>query len=164
MLVRSPTALAMAGMVSAILFAPPLYAQSNPFIPASPASKADVERMLDERMAGIRDEIAKLKSDAPASAPGTPGGPGAMPNGGAVGGAMGPPDPLMGSPLGAGPQAALPIEEPKGAVEAARGNGVRFLGCINGQQKFVRNSGERVAFTAKEIREAVKAGFVPECR
>src|SRR3546814_9332042 len=31
-------------------------AQSNPFIPTSPVSKTDVQRMLDERLASIRDE------------------------------------------------------------------------------------------------------------
>lgn len=169
MFVRSASALAMAGMAFAMFAAPAAFAQSNPFIPASPASKADVERMLEEKMAGIRDEIAKLKAEAPASAapgaPGVPGAPGALPNGAAVPGGMSPPAGLPGgSPLGTGVPGEYAMEPPKGAIEAARANGVRFLGCINGQQKFVRNSGERVSFTAKEIREAVKAGFVPECR
>src|SRR3546814_18482499 len=83
MLVRSPSALALAGMVGAILFAPPVSAQSNPFIPASPVSKADVQRMLAERLARIRDEMEKSKADAAPHAPGTPGAPG-MPSGAAA--------------------------------------------------------------------------------
>src|SRR3546814_15771083 len=102
MLVRSPSALALAGMVGAILFAPPVSAQSNPFIPASPVSKADVQRMLDERLASIRDEMAKSKADAAPTSPGTPGAPG-MPSGAAVPGGMTPPGPMGmpgGSPMG----------------------------------------------------------------
>src|SRR3546814_5218 len=172
MLVRSPSALALAGMVGAILFAPPVSAQSNPFIPASPVSKADVQRMLDERLASIRDEMAKSKADAAPTAPGTPGAPG-MPSGAAVPGGMTPPGAMGmpgGSPMGPGVPGApgvpgdYAIEPPKGAVDVALSNGARFLGCINGQQKFVKRSGERVAFTAKEIREAVSAGVAPACR
>jgi hypothetical protein len=162
-------------MVGAILFAPPVSAQSNPFIPASPVSKADVQRMLDERLASIRDEMAKNKADAAPTAPGMPGAPGApgMPSGAAVPGGMTPPGaPGIpgGSPMGPGIPGApgvpgdYSIEPPKGAVEAALSNGARFLGCINGQQKFVKRSGERVAFTAKEIREAVSSGVAPACR
>src|SRR3546814_15181546 len=99
MLVRSPSALSLAGMVGAILFAPPVSAQSNPFIPASPVSKADVQRMLDERLASIRDEMAKSKADAAPNAPGTPGAPG-MPSGAAVPGGMTPPG-ARGMPGGA---------------------------------------------------------------
>src|SRR3546814_3357082 len=72
-------------------------------------------------------------------------------------GAMGMPG---GSPMGPGVPGApgvpgdYAIEPPKGAVDAALSNGARFLGCINGQQKFVKRSGERVAFTAKEIRRS----------
>src|SRR3546814_4919097 len=75
-----------------------------------------------------------------------------------------------GSPMGPGVPGApgvpgdYAIEPPKGAVDAALSNGARFLGCINGQQKFVKRSGERVAFTAKEIRDAVSAGVAPACR
>lgn len=176
MLVRSPSALAMAGMVSAILFAPPVFAQSNPFIPASPVSKAEVNRMLDERLASIREEMAKSKADAAPVAPGTPGAPGVpggMPSGAAVPGGMTPPgapgvpggSPMgPGIPGGPGVPGDYQLEPPKGAVDAALSNGARFLGCINGQQKFVKRSGERVAFTAKEIREAVSAGVAPACR
>src|SRR3546814_19197338 len=102
MLVQSPSSLALAGMFCTILFAPPVSAQSNPFIPASPVSKADVQRMLDERLASIRDEMAKSKADAAPTAPGTPGAPG-MPSGAAVPGGMTPPGAMGlpgGSPLG----------------------------------------------------------------
>src|SRR3546814_9073755 len=71
--------------------------------------------------------------------PGAMGMPGSSPMGPGVPGAPGVPGDYA-------------IEPPKGAVDAALSNGARFLGCINGQQKFVKRSGERVAFTAKEIR------------
>jgi hypothetical protein len=81
---------------------------------------------------------------------------------------MMPPGGLPGAPGAPGvpgaPGAPGVIEAPKGAIEAAQEGGVRFLGCINGEPKFVQKSGLRARFTAKEIRDAVKAGFVPECR
>src|SRR3546814_12154934 len=75
-----------------------------------------------------------------------------MPSGAAVPGGMTPPGAMGmpgGSPMGPGVPGApgvpgdYAIEPPKGAVDAALSNGARFLGCINGQQKFVKRSGER---------------------
>src|SRR3546814_16895965 len=90
MLVRSPSALALAGMVGAILFVPPVSAQSNPFIPASPASKADVQRMLDARLPSIPDEMANGNAATSPLDPGQSGGP-RMTRGAAVPGGLRPP-------------------------------------------------------------------------
>src|SRR3546814_2211164 len=112
--------------------------------------------------------MAKSKADAAPTAPGTPGAPG-MPSGAAVPGGMTPPGAMGmpgGSPMGPGVPGApgvpgdYAIEPPKGAVDDAIRNGARFLGCINGQQKFVQRSGERVAFTAKEISEEIGRAHV----
>src|SRR3546814_14056406 len=56
MLDRCPSALALAGLVGALLFAPPVFAQSNPFVLASPVSLADVQRQLVAWLARIRGE------------------------------------------------------------------------------------------------------------
>src|SRR3546814_12959101 len=87
-------------------------------------------RSLDERLASIRDEMAKSKADAAPTAPGTPGAPG-MPSGAAVPGGMTPPGAMGmpgGSPMGPGVPGApgvpgdYAIEPPKGAVDAALSN------------------------------------------
>jgi hypothetical protein len=175
MFARTPKALAVAGMAAAMILAAPAYAQSNPFVPAAGASKAEVERMLNERLKVLEERLAKAeKGGSAAPAPSVPGGPvPGVPGGPAAPGGIDPMGPPTGSPMAPGapgapmvPGAPMagPLEAPKGAVESARSNGVRFLGCINGQPKFVRTSGERVSFTTKEISDAVKAGFVPACR
>ena len=166
MFVGSPKAFAVAGLALAVAVAPPASAQSNPFVPASAVSKANVEKIVDERLRAMEDRIIESVTSASAAnppvagAPMGPPAPGAPINGAAVPGGMMPPGALPGQP---GAELAPP-EPPKGPVEAARDNGVRFIGCINGAPKFARESGERVTFSEDEVSEAVKSGFLPKCR
>ncbi|QAY80138.1 hypothetical protein [Sphingosinicella sp. BN140058] len=177
-MIRKPTRiLGVAACMLAVAAAAPALAQSNPFIPSAAASRAEVKRMMDERLRVLEAKIAKSNAAPPPAAPGVPGAPvpGANMPGAAVPGTMAPPPGMPGAPVMAGipgaPGApgmpggvpAAPVEAPKGAIEAAQGEGVRFLGCINGRQKFVRTNGQRVAFTDKEISAAVKANFIPSC-
>ena len=172
-------------LAAAIGASAPAYAQRNPFVPGSGASKQEVERIVDERMramearleAASRTTTGKPGSPVPGGplVPGVPGAP-----------ASGPGSPIPGGPAGGpltpgssvAPGAIAPYGSPngmavggmgmgatQGAIASARSSDVRFLGCINGQPKFVRKgSGERVVFTTREINDATKAGILPACR
>lgn len=171
MIAWSPKAVAVAGMALATALAVPAYAQSNPFVPSSPLTKQQAERMMEERMRRLEDRLAAAEKAKPAEQPaaGAPGAPAGAPvppgpNGSAVPGGMTPPV-MPGQPMpGGSPLDGAPQVGPSDPIDSARQNGVRFLGCINGVPKFVRASGERVVFTRKEIRDAVRAGYLPECR
>lgn len=139
-------------------------AQSNPFLPSAGTSKADVEKIIDSKLGEMERRItSQIKSTKPDDAVAGPAG---------APGVVGPLTPGAGAaginypgvvPGGAGVAPAL-IEPPKGPIEEARGSGVRFLGCINGAPKFVKNTGERVSFTKAQITQAIKDGVLPSCR
>lgn len=161
----------LASVAAACLVAAPAYSQANPFMPVSAASKAEMERMEKRILKAVEDRLAKAGGNTapPAGGPAVPGVPGApgapVPgagaNGAAVPGGMTPPGVVPGVP---GAPTGAPLEMPKTGIEAATEAGVRFIGCINGAPKFVQKNGLRVVFTAKEIRDAQRAGLVPECR
>ena len=168
-----------AALAAAVGASVPAQAQRNPFVPGSGASKQEVERIVDERMKAMEARIeASSRTTAVKTGPGVPGAPGApgVPT-------SGPGSPVPGSPVGGpltpgssvAPGAIAPygapggamgtMGAPQGAIASARSSDVRFLGCINGQPKFVRKgSGERVVFTTREINDATKAGILPACR
>lgn len=178
MFVGSPKALTVAGMALAVVFASPAQAQSNPFLPASAASKANVEKIVEEKMRALEERLnASMKKANEAGAPnGLPGGPavpGAIPNGpsGAnVPGGMTPPGMMPPGALPHGIPGApdgmplAPVEPPKGVVEAAIDDGMRFVGCINGVPKFSKRNGQRLVFKQADINDAIKTGLIPACR
>jgi hypothetical protein len=165
-------------MLVGLAVSTPASAQRNPFMPNGGASKAEVERIIDERLKSLEDRLSKSKAAAPAA--GTPGTP--IPGAAGTPTASGPGSPIPGSPAagplspGAGaPGGIAPYgspngasgmpSAPQGAVAEARSADVRFLGCINGAPKFVKKTtGERVVFTTREINDAVKSGTLPACR
>ena len=168
-----------AASVMSIGFGSAAQAQTNPFIPQSAASRAEIERVVEQKLKEVEDRIlSQAKAAAQGSVPGAPDGavPGAPVPGGAVPGtpgtpgAPGAPGPLNPAgpnypPLTAGaagdpmaPGGAM--TPPGGAVEQSR---ARFLGCINGTHKFTSQRG-RVTFTEAEINRAIKDGVLPPCR
>lgn len=170
MIVGSPKAYAMAGMALTMLHGSSAWAQSNPFVPASAVSRANVEKIVDARIQALEERL-----NASASNDGLPSGaPGADLNGALVPGGMMPPGALPGAPgmqpmPGAVPGEdgiveIVPIEEPKGPVDLAMKNGGRLVGCINGKHMLLHKSGRRLVFSKAELSEAVKEGVLSECR
>lgn len=157
-------------------------AQSNPFVPASQAQRADIERIVDERMksseARLMAAIAKAGTakGAAATVPGAPGLPGSTAASGVPGSPIGGAGPM--TPGGAGPSyppvgsmggsigGGMPgMQAPQVSdIQQQRQSGTRFLGCINGTHKFMKTTGERVTFSPAQINRAVKDGELPACR
>lgn len=181
MVSRASRLLAGAVALAGCTFGPQALAQSNPFVPASQAQRADVERIVDAKIkeAEARIVAAVKASGAKAGTSAVPGTPGAPVVPGAPGAPVSGAGPLApgvaGSPgaPGAGPSyppvggvgAPGMIQAPQqGAVQEARASGTRFLGCINGTHKFMKSTGERVTFPAAQINRAVKDGDLPACR
>lgn len=159
------------------------HAQSNPFVPQSAASRAEIERIVDEKIKAAEARVlASMKTAAAkggtSAAPGTPGapvspgspgapvtpgatGPGPLSPGGA--GTAGPNYPPVGGVGGVNGMgvAAAPQQS---EIAQARTGGTRFLGCINGTHKFMKQTGERVTFSQAQINRAVKDGDLPACR
>lgn len=170
----SPLAHAMVGLALSVATAFPAAAQGNPFVPASAASKAAVEKIVEEKLKRWEERIKTVEERTEKPAFGDPNGaagpgqmPGTFPGVGAMGSAVpgGMMPPMMigaaGLPGGEGPQEPAPPSDP---IEAARADGVRFVGCINGVHKFVRKTGERMTFSKSDISKAVASGVLPECR
>ena len=153
-----------AASVTSMMFGAAAQAQTNPFIPQSAASRAEIERVVDQKLKEAEERILSQVKSA-AGAPTGDGAPGAPVPGGAVApGAPGPLNPagpnyppVSGVP---GDPSAAPMTPPGGAVEQSR---ARFLGCINGTHKFTSARG-RVTFTQAEINRAIKDGVLPPCR
>jgi hypothetical protein len=182
MVSKTSRLLSGAAVLAACVFAPTAAsAQSNPFLPASAASRAEIERIVDEKLKSVEARVtAAIKSATPASVPGAAGAagaPGALPGspgspltpGSAIPGAALPGAPggvqNYGPPPGnGGGQMMAPVEQ-MDPIEQARSSGTKFLGCINGVPKFVRSqTGERVTFSASDINRAIKSGSLPACR
>lgn len=167
-----------AASVALIMFGTAAQAQTNPFIPQSAASRAEIERVVDQKLKEAEERIlSQMKSAASASGATGDGAPGApVPGGTAVPGAPVMPDmagspgplnpagpnypPVAGVPGDPNAQGIAPTTPPGGAVEQSN---ARFLGCINGTHKFTSARG-RVTFTQAEINRAVKDGILPPCR
>ena len=175
-----------ASVAASIFFGSAAQAQTNPFIPQSAASRAEIERIVEQKMKELEARVVESAKtaasnavpssggDAVSGAPGAPvpagaGVPGA-PSAPPVAGPLNPAGPTY-PPVGAVPGAAgdpltpagvpaAPVSPPGGAVEQSR---ARFLGCINGTHKFTSQRG-RVTFTQAEINRAIKDGVLPPCR
>jgi hypothetical protein len=176
MVLKASRLLAGAAALASCALASQAFAQNNPFVPSSQANNAAIEKIVEAKMKAAEERVLNAikasNKNAPAgAAAGTPGAPGAP---GAPVGAAGPLTPGAPGAPGAGPAyppvggvpgaaPAMPVE-PTYLVQKARDDGTRFLGCINGQHKFMKASGERVAFPAVEINRAIKAGVLPACR
>lgn len=174
MVSKASRLLAGAAALASFALASQAFAQNNPFIPSSQANNAAIERIVEAKMKAAEERVLNAikanNKNAPAGAaaagtPGAPGGPGAPVGAGPL--TPGAPGagptypPVAGAVPGAAP--AMPAE-PTYLVQKARDDGTRFLGCINGQHKFMKATGERVAFPAVEINRAIKAGVLPACR
>ncbi len=171
MYIGSPKAIAMAG-VALFAAAQPLTVQANPFLPASGASKAEVEKIVEAKVKAMAAEGA-IGGGASGAAPpviGAPGVPGAP-------GARGPGVPGPGEPVGVMTGAGVPggmmppgafgedgFQVPLGAVAEKLEKGARFIGCINGVPKFALQNGTRLTFTKDELSKGVEAGVIPACR
>ncbi|WP_162815082.1 hypothetical protein [Erythrobacter aureus] len=167
----------MAGAALVMAAAQPLAAQSNPFLPAAGASKAEVERIVEAKVKAMAAEGA-IGSAAPAgAAPPVAGAPGVagvpcppgVPGAGATPGPGAPVNEMSGAcvPGGMMPPGAFGaegVQMPLGAVEGKLAEGARFIGCINGVPKFALKNGTRLTFTKAEVSKGVEAGVIPACR
>ena len=137
-----------------------LWAQSNPFKPASAASKAEVEKIIDGKLKEVESRLTAAVKSANATGPGVAAGAANAPGGPLAPGAPGAGINYPGDVPGASGTAVEPVDP----IEAARKDGARFIGCINGAPKFVQKSGERLIFTKSQINAAIKDGILPACR
>lgn len=130
----------------------------NPFLPGSSLSPEQVEKMVDERLTQAMTKLQPAPTIDPKT--GKPMEKGLT--GANVPGGMGPPTAgiagMPGAVGGAGAAENLP------PVQGALKKGVRFVGCINGQPNFRGEGGARVVFAPADVRDALKAGAIPQCR
>lgn len=181
MVSRASRLLAGAIVLAGCTFGPQAFAQSraNPFVPASQAQRADIERIVDAKVKEAEARVmAALKANAGKGAtsavPGAASVPGAPVSPGAAGvpttgtgplspGTAGPSYPPVSGVPGAGPVGGVQAPQ-QSEIQTQRQAGTRFLGCINGTHKFMKTTGERVTFSPAQINRAVKDGELPACR
>jgi len=179
MVSKASRLLAGAIVLAGCAFGPQALAQSrsNPFVPASQAQRADIERIVDARIKEAEARVlaavkAQAGKGATSAIPGAAGVPGAPVSPGAPGapvsgtgpltpGAAGPSYPPVGGAVGGVGVVQAPQQS---EIQTQRQAGTRFLGCINGTHKFMKTTGERVTFSPAQINRAVKDGELPACR
>ncbi len=127
----------------------PAVAQAgNPFVPGGGLDKAQVDRIIADRLIEFEKRIMEKIQSAPPVA-GAPGMPGAVPT---VDGA--------GLPVG-GPGMAPSLPAEKGVIETS---GAKMVGCINGQHVFKSADGGRMMFPPRDVQRALADGVIRACR